>query len=221
MERVKKLDGDRAPWVVGKRQVHELFLLDVVQEIKGVGPTAAGKLRAAGLNTVAQLVANGSSHQIAGITSKSLAKFVANCSGAVQGAFPVSRVVDYKLEANPYLALHGDQWEIEITKTTAMQKYACISELVTHMIHASAAIFKGTTHEWTWMMLHDALSLMTSIECRAWMETQILHGPTEAQNRTFLDCWILPEQGLNAGTVYAKRPPGNCPGVTLHFVTLR
>jgi hypothetical protein len=211
MERVKRLPSLSAPWAVGKRQAHELFMFDSVAEIKGVGPTATNKLVAAGINTVAELVAKDPTTHVDGINTATLAKFVARGKTARQGGFPEDRIINHKLMANPYKSLHGDQWQVVIATTTAMQKYACITELVEHMVHASAAVFKGTEHAFTWMMVHDALSLMTSIECRAWMGSMQLKGPTPAKDRTFLDCWVLPKQGLNAGTVYANRPPGNCP----------
>jgi hypothetical protein len=210
MERVKKLPSLSAPWVVGKRRAHGLFMLDSVAEIKGVGPTAAKKLIAAGIGTVAELVAKDPTTHVDGISTTTLATFVARGKTARQGGFPKDMIINHKQAANPYKSLHGDQWQVVIATTTAMQKYACITELVEHMVHASAAVFKGTGHEWTWMMVHDALSLMTSKECRAWMGGMQLKGPTPAEDRTFLDCWVLPEQGLNAGTVYANRPPGNC-----------
>ena len=38
-----------------------------------------------------------------------------------------------------------------------------------------------------------------------WMKTQVLDGVT------YYDRWIKPMEGLNTGTVYAGRPPGNGP----------
>ena len=38
-----------------------------------------------------------------------------------------------------------------------------------------------------------------------WMKTQVFDGVT------YCDVWIKPMEGLNAGTVYAGRPPGNVP----------
>jgi hypothetical protein len=47
---------------------------------------------------------------------------------------------------------------------------------------------------------HDALLLLTAKGTKAEME-----------KRGMLKYWILPEGGLNKGTPYALRPPGNCP----------
>ena len=60
--------------------------------------------------------------------------------------------------------------------------------------------FEGTTHADIFFFYHDALALMTAKETKQWMNEQGI-----------LKHWILPELGLNKGTRYEDRVPGNAP----------
>lgn len=211
MDRVRALPSDGI-WVTGKRQAGELFKLDTVEQVKTIGTVAAGKLNVAGILTVQQLMDTPAGESIDGISSATLAKWIGNCSHAKAGAFPQSRVKNHKLAANPYLSLYGRAlWEAKIAATTALSGFACITELCTHIITKSAVPFVGTPFEFTWQFSHDALSLLASVECRDWMSKQIIKGQRRDQDRSYLDCWVRPQAGLNEGTIYEHRPVGNSP----------
>ena len=74
----------------------------------------------------------------------------------------------------------------------------CINDIVHNIYLKSDKVFKGTKGEKTWMLYRDSLNLMNSKECKKIME-----------ERGILDCWILPELGLNDCTPYANCPVGN------------
>ena len=61
-------------------------------------------------------------------------------------------------------------------------------------------VFKDSVHEHDWMFYRDALSLTTSNECKSFMEREVI-----------LTHWLLPQNGVNARTIYAYRPIGNTP----------
>ena len=81
-----------------------------------------------------------------------------------------------------------------------MKQYCCIRDLVQHIVDSSKEAFKGTVHESDWYFYHDALSQLTAKSTVAWMKEQ-----------GYYSRWLIPQLGLNFGTVYANRPVGNRP----------
>ena len=72
--------------------------------------------------------------------------------------------------------------------------------MVKHIYYESRRLMEGTKYSDNWFFYHDALSLMTSKSCKAWMDKEGI-----------LKHWLLPKEGLNKGTVYENRPIGNSP----------
>ena len=69
----------------------------------------------------------------------------------------------------------------------------------------SARVMKGTMHENTWMVYHDALSLMTANKTKEWM-----------RQKNYLRRWILPSDDLydnlpQVKAKYKQNPVGNSP----------
>ena len=58
----------------------------------------------------------------------------------------------------------------EIDKSTAMQKWNNIYNLVMHMAVETNEVMKGTRFEGKGLFKHDALLLMTATETREWMK---------------------------------------------------
>ena len=81
-----------------------------------------------------------------------------------------------------------------------MKQYVCVRDLVEHIHDRSKEAFAGTTHENTWYFYHDALKLMTAKLTVKWMK-----------EKGYYKRWLVPQLGLNGGTVYAWRPVGNRP----------
>ena len=59
-----------------------------------------------------------------------------------------------------------------IRKSAALASFVPISDLCDFMLDESARIMKGTKHEGDWYFYHDALSLMTSVECRKYLKNK-------------------------------------------------
>ena len=79
----------------------------------------------------------------------------------------------------------------------------CITNMVDHIFQSTADYFKGTKYKDTWLVYHDALSLMTWKECIEWMK-----------EKRHYDHWLLPVEGLNTEKElqrFAGRPIGNSP----------
>ena len=121
-----------------------------------------------------------------------------NCD-ASPGRCPHS-IIDYRKAANPYQARYGATWVEEISKTSFMNKYMSIRELVQKIHDRSESIFKGTVHEEDWFFYHDALSQLTAKSTVAWME-----------EKGYYKRWLIPQLGLNFGTIYFGRCVGNRP----------
>ena len=59
-----------------------------------------------------------------------------------------SVVKDHRTQPNPYYSKWGPvEGEKRLRNSTAMNKYCCIKELVTHIVEQSEVLFKGTDHE--------------------------------------------------------------------------
>ena len=87
-----------------------------------------------------------------------------------------------------------------------MKGYTCVTSLVHHIFLSTAESFKGTRFEHSFVVFHDALSLMTAITTQAWMKTQTIGA------RSYLDIWLLPKAGLLVHTQrYKTSFPGNHP----------
>ena len=71
---------------------------------------------------------------------------------------------DYQKTLNCYESLYGPDWRIELKKSYFLICYACVSDMIEHMISETKRVFKGTTHENSYLFYHDALPLMTAKE---------------------------------------------------------
>ena len=112
-----------------------------------------------------------------------------------------SVVRDHRTQTNPYYSKWGPvEGEKRLRNSTAMNKYCCIKELVTHIVEESETLFKGTDHEGNWYFFHDALTTMTSAETVAWM-----------RSKDYLKYWILPQHDLLINTRYHNKLPGDSP----------
>ena len=86
-------------------------------------------------------------------------------------------------------------------KSPTLKGLGSVHELVEHMWSVSEEHFKGTEHEDTWWIYHEALSIMTEAKTVKWM-----------REKGYLKCWILPELGINDGIgSFGGRPTGNSP----------
>ena len=87
-----------------------------------------------------------------------------------------------------------------------MSHYCVITTMIIHMAVETSKMFEGTAHALDCMFSHDALSLLTAIGTVQWMKDN-----RHTDGRTYYEMWLKPLHGLNAGTDFADRPPGNSP----------
>lgn len=69
--------------------------------------------------------------------------------------------IDHRKKDNPYKSKYGDEWKKYLKKSVTFSHSALISDYIEHMMCESKRVMEGTIHEDTWMVYHDALSLMT------------------------------------------------------------
>ena len=208
--RVQKLPTGGGQWITGKRKPGELYWDDSLTEVKGIKEATASKFHEAGINTVGELIdahnADPSAYILEGISQKGFAKYFEACGDAQIGAFEASSVVDHRRAENPYSSLYGSvEGEKKLRESGGMKKLMCVTEMVDWMMTKTHAEYSGTDQAESWMIYHDALSIMCAESCQTWMKSQPIG------TRSYYDCWILPEAGLCEGTMYASRPPGNSP----------
>ena len=115
---------------------------------------------------------------------------------------PVSAptTIDQTSSDNPYQSKYGDEWRKHVSNSQKCKKFVSINTLIDHIFEASRDFFKGTVYEDDFFVYHDALSFMTS---------------KESQNYCLQKGYrlILPQLGLNKGTIYNNRPVGNLPAL--------
>jgi len=86
-----------------------------------------------------------------------------------------------------------------------MKPFVCITHLVSWIMEESKKIIQDTNHEEEWCFYHDALSLMTAAATLACTEE------TTVDSVTIKKRWLVPQKGVNKGTIYEDRPVGNLP----------
>lgn len=206
--RVRALTGLGGGWIVDNRVEGERWDGDLLKRTKGIG---VGKARydillSYGVDTVGKLRNMTVEKKQEIIDGKKMSETILgtlqnNVKDSHKGNTPTNLRVDHKKAANPYLSRYGaDDWDAEIHDTSAFKRTVCITKVIEHIIRESANVFKGTVHESSWYFYHDALSQMTCVKTKEWME-----------KTGYIARWILPLNGLSAGTIYAQRPPGDSP----------
>ena len=81
-----------------------------------------------------------------------------------------------------------------------MSKFCCITDLIRFMMKEAENLMKGSIHEDDLFIANDALVSMTTKERIEWMK----------EKNCFYH-WLLPMNGFQDGTPYARRPVGNSP----------
>ena len=113
--------------------------------------------------------------------------------------------MDNRTADNPYHSKFGVEWRQHIMKSQTFSHCEGIWNYIEHMMTESANAMKGTIHEDSWMVYHDALSLMTASKTKEWM-----------REKGYLRRWILPTSNLYDGlpevkAKYKDNPLGNSP----------
>ena len=116
---------------------------------------------------------------------------------------PTPSIKDHRKAKNPYFSRYGERWVEKLKLSSSMSKLCCITDLIQFMMKESDNLMKGSVNEGVFFIVHDALVLMTAKETMIWMK----------ENNCF-HRWLLPMNGLQDGTLYARRPVGNSPEIT-------
>ena len=219
IDRVKALSSDKHYiWVSDpRRQDPQVWMLDPVRHLKGVGKTIESKLNDLGISTVQQ-ISTLSDEEIyrfnieTGLSVARMQKIRAESLKAVPGACSYQKI-DYRKTPNPYLAKYGANWRTKISSVTSMRKCVCIKELVQHIDSATKDVFRGTEYAESCPWSHDALSQLMDNDCKDWMKEKGYFdrwlGPVLGCN----DIVTIPGQPEKVSTRYKERPPGNSPEV--------
>ena len=88
----------------------------------------------------------------------------------------------------------------KLKSSTAMSKFYCITDLLLFMVNEAENLIKGSVHEDSFFIVHNALVLITAKEKINWMG-----------KNGYLHRWFLPLNGMQDGNPYAGRPVGNIP----------
>ena len=182
-----------------------------VGKIKGVGKKTAEVLEQVGIKTVGDLKQIESPTDIEKlllpkkISLQRLTKFWTEARQAEDKDAPID--IDHRLSPNPYKSKFGDEcWEENLQKSATFCHSAYICNYVEHIMVESERVMKGTIHEKTWMVYHDALAIMTAKSTKEWMA-----------QKEYLKRWILPSDDLydnlptNVRKSYQGKPVGNSP----------
>ena len=208
-QRVKSLKGRNGYWVSSSRDdTIPYYNDDPVSLLKGVGKKTAQLLQEMGIMNIGQLKQIENISEIdnlpEGLSQKKLTQCYNEAKKASQENAPKS--IDHRASSNPYRSKFGDDWEMQLQSSPTFSNSAYICHYIEHMMTESARIMKGTIHEKTWMVYHDALSIMTSKSTKEWMK-----------QKGYLERWILPSSDLydnlpiQARKSYQGKPVGNSP----------
>ena len=208
-----KVTGVKKRWVTGVRPTTggDLYEDDCVTRIKGISTKKKEKLMEIDISKVKHLTLISAFDDenirskvlcIQGIGKEGLSKLEELAASAKPGAYESVRV-DHRRMPHPYKSRFPETWSEELEKD--IRKWfsmVCITELIRHILKASAEVMKGTTHESDWYFYHNALQQLADPRTRQWMIDQGV-----------MKRWLVPIDPCNEGTVYQGCPIGNTPEV--------
>ena len=207
INRVKSLSGRQDHWVESARDANTVYRNDPVSCLKGVGKQTSEVLQTIGIQTIDDLRRMTSVDDVilpGKISKMKLMKYWNDAKLAVDKDAPP--VIDHRKHANPYQSKFGDDWGKKIQLSSTFCHSMLICHYIDHMMAKSERVMKETIHEKTWMVYHDALSLMTAKSTKQWM-----------REKGYLKQWMLPSDDLfdNLPNEIKKshegKPVGNSP----------
>ena len=72
--------------------------------------------------------------------------------------------IDYQNKPNTYESWYSPDWRIEAKNQSLLRWYSCVRNMIEHMVSETKRVFKGTTHEDSYLFYHDSLILITAKE---------------------------------------------------------
>ena len=186
--RIASLSTRTTLWYI-KRADEGLYQNDPVDKLAGIAGKKKEYFKIAGILTLGDLCdfPQDQMSTVEKIPEKSMTAFQKLAREQVIRE-DSTKDIDYRKCPNPYEAKFGPTWEDQFKKSGGMGPTIVITDFVQHMMEETAAAFKGSAHEDTWLIFHDALSLMRAKDCKEWMA-----------ERGYLKRWILPSDDLYQG----------------------
>ena len=217
---VKSRTGDGYGWTFDRR-AGQLFEDDKELELlPQLGGKMATKLKEKGLTSLKLLFEEISDPQrcnnlisaVKGLSKKRADACVSILTEKLlPGACPPK--INHRDAPNPYLSRYPtstpnpdpdgrELWEIMVSKSKVCKNFISVNRMIDHMFRETNKAFEGTTHQDDWMIYHDALSLFVAKESYQYMH-----------EKGYFRHLIMPQLGLNRGTVYIHRMVGMRPEV--------
>ena len=109
----------------------ELWLEDSVDKLPGIGQKRKETLQK--YDQIVTALPDDPRPPIPGFTGVQLAALRLMCVNVLPGA-STDRIVDHRLQPNPYLSRYGDAWEKQIAEAPDMKKFVCITTLIEHIV---------------------------------------------------------------------------------------
>ena len=207
IERIKTCSSKSSKWIdKNNSDEKKIYSNDPVDKLPKCGNKTRKKLLTVGIKYVSHIVAIEKPDEFvlpSGLTRTTFLAIWNAAKAASEQERPIP--VDHRKAANPYESKYGDDWRKYIVKSPTMNNSVMITDYITHMMEESERIMRGTKHQEDWVIFHDALSLMTAVETKEWME-----------KKGFLARWVLPSKDLydNMNDLkgkYKTNPIGNSP----------
>ena len=206
---LKATKGTKRTWVKDLRK-GRVWKDDDVEQLSGVGPKKAERLRENGIESVGDVFFTDPDDLVTKTNGKYKRIFFEklrknNIKKYAGEQKPSNLQIDHRKQPNPYKSKFGDEWKSAIARSATLRDKDNIRNIVEYMIEESRRIFNDGKCDWH--IYHDALSLFVSEENVEWMKSKMADS-----KRTYFDVFIFPQNGLSAGIArYGSRPVGNSP----------
>ena len=164
------MTGRLGVWIESQRIKGVLYRNDTLNQMKGVGQKTVEKLKLIGIKTVNDLQKMTNLNDIIspdGLSVNKVTQLIEQASKALDQDCPPT--IDHRKHENPYKSRYGSDWKTQLKKSVTFCHSISICDYIKHIMEQSRNIMKDTIHEDTWMVYHDALSLMTSKSTKEWM----------------------------------------------------
>ena len=151
-------------------------------------------------------VTTNKSHEISSnsrnnFTPTSLLKIQESVQQAEPANIPLTIRVNHRQADNPYESCYGDNWKESIKRAPKMKGTICITTLIEHiMVQETKCVFTDTNYDKNCFFHHDPITQMTNKDMKEWM-----------REKGYLNMWVLPMKGCNAGSPYANSSVGDSP----------
>jgi len=168
-DRIRKLKDTSKVWISKQRPNNVIYEEEPLTALDGIGKAKAKKIfDEIDVDKIRQFpdLNDDACKQMKSSNKKFVDKIRLQTKDALPGSPPPPK--DHRKADNPYLSRYGDDWEVYLKKS--MSAHVCVTDYVEHIICESQRVMNTTNHEADWYFYHDALSLMTSAETKAWMK---------------------------------------------------